>query len=80
MVELGRAVTQPVPLATFRTRLQAAIAAGLLDHAGLPFVIQSPEGIGMGPLSEGASLLVRADDVEAARRVLADAGVLEDPS
>lgn len=67
-------------VATFRTRLEAESAGGLLDHAGLPFVIQSPEGIGMGPFSQGASLLVRADQAVAARQVLADAGVLEDPS
>jgi hypothetical protein len=73
-------MTQPVVVATFRTRLEAESAGGLLDHAGLPFVIQSPEGLGMGPLSQGASLLVRADEAEAARQVLADAGVIEEPS
>jgi hypothetical protein len=69
---------EPVLIANFRTRLDAESAGGLLTYAGIPFVIQSPEGIGMGPLSTGASLLVRDDQVEEARRVLADAGLLDE--
>ncbi len=68
----------PVVVATFRTRLDAESAGGLLEHAGIPFVIQSPEGIGMGPLPQGASLLVRADELEAAKQVLADAGIIKE--
>jgi Putative prokaryotic signal transducing protein len=72
---------EPVVVANFRTRLDAESAAGLLAHAGIPFVVQSGEGMGMGPLPQGASLIVREDQVDAARRVLADAGLLdEDPA
>ncbi len=57
-------------VATFRTRLDAEIAAGLLQDAGIPYVIQSAEGIGVGPLPPGASLLVARDRLEEARMVL----------
>ncbi len=67
--------TESVVVATFRTRLDAESAAGLLEHAKIPFVIQSAESAGMGPLSQGTRLLVRADQAAAARRILADAGI-----
>ncbi len=60
----------PVVVATFRTRLDAEIAAGLLQEAGIPFVIRSAEGIGVGPLPPGTSLLVARERVEEARMVL----------
>ncbi|GBD33178.1 MAG: hypothetical protein KatS3mg081_0254 [Gemmatimonadales bacterium] len=59
-----------VVVATFRTRLEAEIAAGLLQQAGIPYVIQSAEGIGTGPLPPGASLLVARERLEEARMVL----------
>jgi hypothetical protein len=61
---------ETVVVATFRTRLDAEIAAGLLQEAGIPYVIQSAEGIGVGPLPPGASLLVARDRLEEARSVL----------
>lgn len=57
-------------VATFRTRLDAEIAAGLLQDAGIPYVIQSAEGIGVGPLPPGTSLLVARERLEEARMVL----------
>lgn len=76
----SRSTPEPVVVAHFRTRLEAESAGGLLAHAGIPFLLQSAEGIGMGPLPQGASLIVRADQADAAREVLADAGLLdEDP-
>jgi len=69
---------EPVVVATFRTRLDAESAAGLLAHAGIPFVVQSPEGMGMGPLPLGASLLVRQDHAARAREVLVEAGLLDE--
>jgi hypothetical protein len=59
-----------VVAATFRTRLEAEMAAGLLQEAGIPYVIQSAEGIGVGPLPAGASILVATDRLEEARSVL----------
>jgi hypothetical protein len=70
---------QPVTIARFRTRLDAEIAGGLLKAAGIPFLVQSPEGMGLGPLSQGTSLLVRQDQAVRARRLLEEAGVVGDP-
>ena len=47
-----------VPIANYRTKLEAKMAAGLLDKAGIPCLIQSTEGILHGPLSPGATILV----------------------
>jgi hypothetical protein len=67
---------ESITVKTFRTRLEAESAGGLLTAAGIPFVIQSSEGAGMGPLSQGTSLLVRPGQAQEARRVLAEAGLL----
>lgn len=63
---------------TFRTRLEAETAGGLLTAAGIPFLIQSAEASGYGPSPQGASLRVRADQATAARRVLAEGGITKD--
>jgi hypothetical protein len=76
----GGATPEPVVVARFRARLDAESAGGLLAHAGIPFLIQSAEGMGMGPLPQGARLIVRQDQAEAARQVLADAGLLDEES
>jgi len=64
-------VTDILPIANFRTRLEAELAARLLDGAAVPYLINSQEGMAHGPLGDGATILVRADDVELAREVLA---------
>ncbi len=61
---------ETVVVATFRSRLDAEIAAGLLQEAGIPYVIPSAEGIGVCPLPPGASLLVTRDRLQEARTVL----------
>lgn len=71
---------EPVIVATFRTRLDAESAGGLLAQAGIPFLVQSAEGMGMGPLPQGARLIVRDDEADAARHVLTDAGLLDEES
>lgn len=48
----------PIEIASFRTKLEAEIAGGLLDSAGIPYLIQHSEGILHGPLSPGATILV----------------------
>jgi hypothetical protein len=63
-------VTDIIPIANFRTRLEAELAARLLDGAAVPYVINSSEGMFHGPLAAGATILVRADDVELAREAL----------
>ena len=60
----------PVAIANFRTKLEAEMAAGLLDNAGIPYLIQSTEGILHGPLSPGATILVGETVASHARVVL----------
>ncbi len=48
----------PIEIASFRTKLEAEIAGGLLESAGIPYLIQHSEGILHGPLSPGAAILV----------------------
>ena len=60
----------PVAIANFRTKLEAEMAAGLLDTAGIPYLIQSTEGILHGPLSPGATILVGETAASHARVVL----------
>ncbi len=46
------------------------MAGGLLEAAGIPYVLQSSEGILHGPLNPGASILVSEAIAEHARAVL----------
>lgn len=64
-------MTDILPIANFRTRLEAELAARALDGAAVPYVINSQEGMLHGPLGDGATILVRSADVELARQVLA---------
>ena len=50
--------------------MEAEVAAGLLDNAGIPCLIQSTEGILHGPLSPGATILVGETVASYARAVL----------
>lgn len=59
-----------IPIASFRTRLEAELAARLLEGAAVPYVMNSSEGMLHGPLAGGTTLLVRAEDVELAHEVL----------
>jgi hypothetical protein len=70
-------VTDVIPIANFRTRLEAELAARLLEGADVPYVINSPEGMLHGPLGNGATILVRTEDVEFAREVLSTAEAVE---
>ncbi len=60
----------PVAIANFRTKLEAEMAAGLLDNAGIPCMIQSTERILYGPMSPGATNLVGQTVASHARVVL----------
>jgi hypothetical protein len=64
-------VTDIIPIANFRTRLDAELAARLLEGAAVPYIINSSEGMLHGPLSGGATILVRTEDVDLARDALA---------
>ena len=59
-----------VAVANFRTSTEAEIAAGLLAQAAIPHLVQSAEGMKHGPLSGGASILVRPGDERTARDTL----------
>jgi hypothetical protein len=63
-------VTDTVAVANYRTRLEADLAARFLDAAGIPYVINSSEGMLYGPLGVGATILVRAADAQVARETL----------
>ena len=65
---------RPVEIANFRTKLEAEIAGGLLESAGIPYVIQHAEGILHGPLSPGATILVSQTVAAQARAALGVAG------
>ena len=59
-----------VAIANFHTKAEAEMAGGLLDAAGIPFVIQSTEGILHGPINPGATVLVGEGAAPHARAVL----------
>ena len=61
---------KPVEVANYRTKLEAEMAAVFLDAEGIPYVIQSMEGILHGPISPGATLLVSPQAADRAREVL----------
>ncbi len=67
-----------VAVANFRTRAEAETAAGLLLGADVPYVIQSREGMQMGPGPSGTTILVRPQDEGQARQILEDAGAIGD--
>jgi hypothetical protein len=60
----------PVAIANFGSKLEAEMAAGLLDNAGIPCLIQSTEGVLYGPMSPGATILVGETVASHARVVL----------
>lgn len=59
-----------VAIGNFYTKAEAEMAGGLLEAAGIPYVIQSTEGILHGPISPGATLLVGEAAAPHARAVL----------
>jgi hypothetical protein len=63
------------PVANFRTRVEAELAASFLD---VPYVIKSSEGGQYGPLGEGTTIFVRPDDVARAHELLDESDVDED--
>lgn len=63
-------MTDTVRVANYHTRLEAELAARSLDGAGIPYVIESAEGMLHGPFGPGASILVRSDQAASARDVL----------
>ena len=69
----------PVPIANFRTKIEAEMAGTLLDNAGIPYVIQSTEGILHGPINPGATILVSGEAEADARVVLGKPPAADQP-
>jgi hypothetical protein len=67
-------------VANFRFRREAVTAKTVLENAGIPCLVQSAEGSGFGPIAGGSSVLVRPEDLDRARQLLDDAGVIQDES
>jgi len=62
-----------VVVATFGDRSEADLAKGALEAAGIEAFVRSDDSGGMRPamtFSNGAQLIVRAGDVDAAREIL----------
>ena len=60
-----------VALANFRTKFEAETIGGLLEDAGIIFLIQSLEGAGIVPGPRGATIMVSSDDLARAQEVAA---------
>lgn len=59
-----------VTVSTFPSAVDAEIAKGVLDDAGIESMIRSDNAGGMYPSLGGADLVVRAEDVERASEAL----------
>jgi len=59
-----------VIVSTFRTPVDAQIAKGILDEARIESMIRADNAGGMYPAISGTELLVRAEDVQKATRLL----------
>jgi hypothetical protein len=59
-----------IAVSTFRSTVEAQIAKGILDEAGIESMIRSDNAGGMYPPIAGADLLVRSEDVEKATEAL----------
>ena len=59
-----------IAVSTFRSTVDAEIAKGILDEAGIESMIRSDNAGGMYPALDGADLLVRAEDAEKATDAL----------
>ena len=59
-----------IAVSTFRSTADAQIAKGVLDEAGIEFMIRSDNAGGMYPAMAGADLVVRAEDADKAASAL----------
>lgn len=59
-----------VKVANYRTRMEADTAGAVLEGADIPFLIQSADGMGIVPPPDGATLFVRKEHLQEARRLL----------
>lgn len=59
-----------IPVSTFQSTVDAQIAKGVLDEAGIESMIRSDNAGGMYPSIAGVELLVRAEDLARATEAL----------
>jgi len=59
-----------ITISTFRSTVDAQIAKGILDEAGIESMIRADNAGGMYPAISGAELLVRSEDLDKARSAL----------
>ena len=62
--------TDLITISTFRSSAEAQIAKGVLDEAGLESMLRADNAGGMYPAIGGVELLVRSEDLDAARHAL----------
>ncbi|HXG87401.1 MAG TPA: DUF2007 domain-containing protein [Vicinamibacterales bacterium] len=63
--------SQLITISTFRSTVDAQIAKGILDEAGIESMIRADNaGGGLYPAISGAELLVRSEDLDKARSAL----------
>lgn len=63
-----------IVVSTFPSTANALIAKGVLDEAGIESMVRTDDAGGMYPGIGGAELLVRSEDFETARELLAGIG------
>ncbi len=68
---------EPVVVRTFRTEVEAEIARAALNAHGIAALVQRQDAAGLLRAVQGVQLVVRREDLEAAREVLDTAA---DPS
>ena len=61
---------QLIAVSTFPSAVDAQVAKGILDDAGIESMIRADNAGGMYPAIGGADLLVRSEDVEKATDAL----------
>lgn len=63
-----------IVISTFPSVMDAQIAKGALDDAGIDSMIRADDAGGMYPTIRGAALLVRSEDAVEAREILNQGG------
>ncbi|HJR62244.1 MAG TPA: DUF2007 domain-containing protein [Gemmatimonadaceae bacterium] len=64
---------------TFATEIEAELARATLEAHGIPAAVRMTDAAGLLRVVEGAKVVVRQEDVEAARELLSDGrGVTEE--
>jgi Putative prokaryotic signal transducing protein len=70
-------MTRQIAIRTLATRSEAELVRGLLESSGISAWVSTDDAGGVYPfqLSDGAQVMIRETDVDAAENVLADAAL-----